>query len=196
MSYKDYINELDALSAVMEKTPQTVGFVHRFYVPGWIGFIQVCIVEHKMDKAAKRLIYKNLDYLDCADRIIELTQKACEARKQSEDFQEKENGNLDNLAIANSCFRAIDAWVNIYPEIASWMNRQIDDNHVTCVLGIVQKNVVDSLSEIMEVPTEKSNYKPNSSFMREMKAMGNQIAAMFCNVIIFAAVASLISAIF
>lgn len=196
MSYKDYINELDALSAVMEKTPQTVGFVHRFYVPGWIGFIQVCIVEHKMDKAAKRLIYKNLDYLDCADRIIELTQKACEARKQSDDFQKNDNDSIDNHAIANSCFRAIDAWVNIFPEIAFWMNRKIDDNHVTCAFGIVQKNVVASLSEIIEVPAEKSNHKSNSSFMREMKAMGNQIAAMFCNVIVFAAIASLISAIF
>lgn len=196
MAHKKYLAELDELTATLEKKTQTVGFVHRFFVPGWIGFIQECIVESKMSKAAKQPIHKGLNYYDCGDKIVELTRKACEARKQSEDFHEKENGNVDNLAILNSSFRAIDAWVNIYPEIAYWMNRHVNDNYVTCALGIVQDNVKSSLSEILELPAEKKNHKPNSSFMRDMKAMGGQIAAMFCNVLVFGVVASLISAIF
>lgn len=196
MAHKKYLAELDELTATLEKKPQIVGFVHRFFVPGWIGFIQECIVESRMSKAAKRPIYKGLNYYECGDKIIELTQKACDARKQSDNFKEKENDNMDNISILNSSFRAIDAWANIYPEIAYWMNRQVNDSHVTCALGIVQENVKSSLSEIIELPAEKKNHKPNSSFIRDMKVMGGQIAAMFCNVLVFAAIASLIGAIF
>lgn len=196
MAHKKYLAELDELTATLEKMPQTVGFIHRFFVPGWIGFIQEGIVESKMSKVTKQPIHKGLNYYECGDKIAELTQKACEARKQSEDFHEKENDNMDNLSIVNSSFRAIDAWANIYPEIACWMNRQVNDNYVTCALGIVQENVKCSLSDIIELPAEKRNHKPNSSFMRDMKAMGGQIAAMFCNILVFAAIASLIGAIF
>lgn len=196
MAHKKYLAELDELTATLEKMPQTVGFIHRFFVPGWIGFIQECIVESKMSKVAKQPIHKGLNYYECGDKIAELTQKACEARKQSEDFHEKENDNMDNLSILNSSFRAIDAWANIYPEIAYWMNQQVNDNYVTCALGIVQENVKSSLSDIIELSAEKKNHKPNSSFMRDMKAMGGQIAAMFCNIFVFAAIASLIGAIF
>lgn len=188
--------ELDELTATLEKKPQTVGFVHRFFVPGWIGFIQECIVERKMSKVAKRPIHKGLNYYECGDKIAELTRKACEARKHSEDFHEMENDNVDNLSILNSSFRAIDAWVNIYPEIAYWMNQQVNDNYVTCALGLVQENVKHSLSEIIELPADKSPHQPNSSFMHDMKAMGGQIAAMFCNLIVFAAIFCLKGAIF
>lgn len=196
MAHKKYLAELDELTATLEKRPQTVGFVHRFFVPGWIGFIQECIIENKMSKAAKQPIHKGLNYYECGDKIVELTRKACEARKQSENFHEKENNNIDNLSIVNSSFRAIDAWANIYPEIAYWMDRQVNGSYVTCALGIVQENVKCSLSEIVELPSEKKNHKPNSTFMRDMKAMGGQIAAMFCNILVFAAIASLIGAIF
>lgn len=196
MAHKKYLAELDELTATLEKQPQTVGFVHRFFVPGWIGFIQGCIVESKMSKAAKQPIHKGLNYYECGDKIAELTQKACVARKQSGDFREKENDNIDNLSIVNSSFRAIDAWANIYPEIAHWMDRQVNDKYVTCALGIVQGSVKSSLSEIIDLPAEMKNHKPNSSFMRDIKAMGSQLAAMFCNILVFAAIASLVYAIF
>lgn len=196
MAYKQYIAELDELSSTLAQKPQTVGFVHKFFVPGWIGFIQKCIVENKMSKAAKLPIYKGLNYYECGDKIVELTEKACEARKKSEDFKGKENDNMDNIAILNSSFRAIEAWTNVYPEIAYWMDRQVNDNYVTCALGIIQNNVMRSVSEIVDIPAEKRNTKPNSSFSRDLKAMGGQLAAMFCNILVFAAIASLIGAIF
>lgn len=196
MEYTQYISELDELTAMLEKKPQIVGFVHRFFVPGWIGFIQECIVESKMSKAAKQPIHKGLNYYECGDKIAELTKKACDARKKSEDFHEKENDNMDNLSILNSSFRAIDAWANIYPEITYWMNQQISDNNVTCALGIVLENVKSSLSEIIDLPAEKKNHRHNSSFMSDMKAMGGQIAAMFCNILVVATITYLIGAIF
>lgn len=196
MDYKQYIAELDELTSTLAKKPQTVGFVHKFFVPGMIGFIQECMVESKMSKAARQPIHKGLNYYECGDKIVEFTEKACDARKHSEDFKGKENDNLDNLAILNSSFSAIEAWTHVYPEIAYWMNRRVGDNYVTCALGIVQKNVEHSISEIVDIPVEKRDARPNSSLSREMKAMGGQLAAMVCNVIVFAAIASLIAAIF
>lgn len=196
MGHKKHLVELNELTATLEKMPQTVGFVHRFFVPGWVGVVQECIIDHKMSKVAKRPIYKGLNYYECGDKIAELTRSACEARKEADDFRENDNDNLDNLSIVNSSFRAIDAWANIYPEIAYWMNRQVNNNYVTCALGIVQENVNSSLSKIIELPAEKKNHKPNSSFSRDLKAMGGQIAAMVCNVLLFATIASLIGAIF
>lgn len=196
MAHKKYLTELNELTATLERKPQTVGFVPRFFVPGWIGFIQECIVESKMSKVVKQPIHNGLNYYECGDKIAELTQKACEARKLSEDFHGRENDNKDNLSIFNSSFRAIDAWANIYPEIAYWMNKRVNDNYVTCAFGIVQEKVKSSLSDIIELPSEKKNFKQNSSFMREMKAKGGQLAAMFCNIIVFLIVATLLAAIF
>lgn len=196
MEYEIYIRELDELTNAMSMKPQTIGFVHKFIVPGWIGFIQECIIESKMSKAAKQPIYKNLDYFQCADKIIELTDNACKSITDSADFNGKDNDNSKHLAVLASVSKAVDAWVNIYPEIAYWMNQKIDDRHVTCALGIMERNVNDSLSSIMEISQNRVTANSNSSFGQEMKAMGNQILAMICNILIFAAIASLIGAIF
>lgn len=196
MEYEKYLRELDELTNAMSRRPQTVGFVHKFFVPGWIGFIQECVVEHKMSKAAKLPIYNNLDYLQCADKIVELTANACIAITESAEFNGKDNENPKHLAVLASVSKAIEAWVNIYPEIAYWMNQKIDDQHITCVLGIMEDSIKNSLSSIMEVSKDIVKSKSNSSFGQEMKAMGNQILAMICNILVFAAIASLIGAIF
>ena len=196
MEYEKYLRELDELTNAMSRMPQTVGFVHKFFVPGWIGFIQECFVESKMSKATKQPIYNGMGYYQCADKIVELIDKACMAIKESPDFNGKENDNPKHLVVLASASKAIDVWTNIYPEIAYWMNQKIDDQHVTCALGIVERNVRDSLSSIMTLSQDIVEPKNNSSFGQEMKAMGNQILAMICNILIFAAIASLIGAIF
>ena len=196
MEYKKYVTELDELTSTLAQYPQTVGLVHRFFVPGWIGFIQQCIVENKIGKTAMQPIYKNLNYYECGDKIADLTHKACEARKQSLDFKEDEKDNIHNLIILNSSFKAIEAWTNVYPVIAYWMNKNVDDKYVTCALNIVQDNVKNSLSEIMTLPAEKKHYKRNYSFAREMKAVGGQMASIFCNIIVLVVIAAIIGAIF
>lgn len=196
MEYEKYLRELDELTNAMSRRPQTVGFVHKFFVPGWIGFIQECVVEHKMSKAAKLPIYNNLDYYQCADKIIELTDYACKAIKESADFNGKDNENTKHLAVFVSVSKSIEAWVNIYPEIACWMNLKIDDKHITSVLGIVEKNIKHSLSSIMDISQDRVKSKYNSSFGQEMKAMGNQILAIICNLLVLSIVGLLLSAIF
>lgn len=195
MAYQEYINQINNLADTLAKKPQTVGFVHKFFVPGWIGFIQECIVENKMSKVAKQPIYNGMGYLECGNKIAELVDKACRARIESDPNFAKSNDDSANLQILSASLNALDAWAHVYPEIAYWMNQKINDQYVTNALGIIQGNVKNSISTIMDVPSEKISNK-SSSFASEMKAMGGQIAAMFCNVIVFAAVFSLLAAIF
>lgn len=195
MDNQNYISQLNTLADDLAKRPQRVGFVHKFFVPGWIGFIQECIVESKMAKVSKQPIYQGMGYLECGDKIAELVAKACEAKKESVENFEKSNDDPENLTIMASAMTALDAWTHIYPEIAYWMNQKVGDNYVTNALGIIQGNIRNSLSTIMDVPSEKMSNR-SSSFASEMKAMGGLIAAMFCNILVFAVVAGLISAIF
>lgn len=195
MPHQKYIEQLDEMTTVLSQKPQAVGFVHKFFVPGWVGFIQECFVESKMSKAAKQPIYNGLGYYECGDRIIELVSSACKARTESNPEFTKSNDDINNLRILSSAMNAMEAWTNVYPEIAYWMNRKVGDDYVTNALGVIQGNVKESISTIMDVPAERISNK-SSSFTSEMKAMGGQIAAMFCNILVFAAIAGLISTIF
>ena len=196
MTTQDYINELNTLTSVLRKQPQYIGFNHKFYVPGWVGFIQESIVESKMNKAAEKPIYDGKGYYACADKIIELVDGACKAKKESVDNFEKNNQDEESLQILSSASDALDAWIDIYPEIAFWMNRKIDDKYITNAVGIIQGNLRESMSTIMDIPKDNFKSKSNSSFGSEMKAMGNQILGMICNVILFAAIFGLLGAIF
>ena len=95
-----------------------------------------------------------------------------------------------------SVSKSVEAWVNIYPEIARWMNIKIGDKNITCVLSIVEKNIKNSLSSIMDVSQDRVKSKYNSSFGQETKAMGNQILAMICNLLVLTIISLLLSTMF
>ena len=192
MRTQEYINELKELIEALSHQTQYIGFNHKFYVPGWIGLIQESIVESKMSKVAKQPIYKGLNYYECGNRIVELTSKACNALIESEDYQGKDNP--ENLVIMSTSFKALDAWTNVFPEIAYWMNYKINDSQVTCALGVLQNSLKESLSKIVRIPNEKD--KQQSSFGQEMKAMGGQIVAYICNMIVLGIIFGILSAIF
>lgn len=195
MKYQQFTEELDDMVVVLSNTPQKTGFNHPFYVPGWVGFIQECFVEHKMNKTAKIPIYKGLSYFECADKIIDLVKDACGARKYSDDFQ-KGNDCKDNLDIVSSAMKAVDAWINVYPEIALWMNRQLGENTIVSTAYIVRCCVESALSDIVDIPKEESTSKSKSSFGSDTKAFVSQIAAIICNCIVFVVVWVLLIAIF
>lgn len=194
MAYKQYLAELNELTSTLCLKPQTVGFAHKFFVPGWIGFIQECIVDNKMSKAAKQPIYNGLNFYECGNLIIELTQKACDARIKSEDFNGKDNENVDNLAILNSSLSAIDAWVNVFPEIAFWKNRYIDGGKfVTSPLYIIQGNVKLSLATILDIPKDDTRSESSPSFFQDLKERFYPAVAMICNIIVIGIVGAIIS---
>lgn len=196
METQKYIQQLNELTETLKKQPQYVGFNHRFYVPGWIGFVQQCIVESKMTRAAKKPIYQGKGFYECGDIIIDLVDNACKAKKESVDNFEKNNEDIESLQIVSSATEALDAWINIYPEIAYWMNQKFDDKYITNAVGIIQGNLKESLTSIIDLPKENFKPKTNSSFCRELKAMGSQMLAMICNILVFAAVFGLLATIF
>ena len=188
----------------MERKPQTVGFVHRFFVPGWIGFIQECIIENKMSKAAKQPIHKGLNYYECAELIMKLTGDICKERLSENESIDKSFDNPDNIEIMKSVFGAIEAWSNVYPEIAFYKNVKISERFISCAYNVTLDNCQTSLKKIMELPkSQPSNkgserhkkVKRRSSFRRDMQAFGYQMVAIFCNIIVLGVVACTISGI-
>lgn len=196
MTTKDYINELDSLTSALKKQPQFVGFNHKFYVPGFIGFIQEWIVESKMNKVARTPIYNGKGYYACADKIMKLVDGACKSKKESAENFEKNNQDPESLQILTSASNALEAWVEIYPEIAYWMNRKINDRYITNAFGVIQGNIRESMSTIMDIPKDNFRPKYKTSFGSQMKSMGNQVLGMICNVILFALIIVLFATIF
>ena len=67
---KDQLNDIiRVINDISNKRP-IVGFHHSFYVPGWIGIIQTTIVESKMNKFASSTFYRNMNYYEFGDWII------------------------------------------------------------------------------------------------------------------------------
>lgn len=195
METQKYIQQLKELTEALKKQPQYIGFNHKFYIPGWISFAQEYLVERKMSKAAKKPIYQGEGYYECANKIIEIVDNACKAKKNSENFI-KRNDDVESLQIVSSADDALNALINIYPEIAYWMNQKINDQYITNVVGIIQDNFKKSLSSIIDIPKNNFNLETNSSFGNEFKAVGNQLLGMICNIIVIAAISCLYISIF
>jgi hypothetical protein len=204
MEYHKYIDELNAITSILSQTPSKIGFHHKFYVPGWTGFIQSCIVEHQMNKAAKRPIYQNLGYFECGDKIDDLVAKACQARVESSTNDEKDNNNPENLAILEAATNAINSWRNIYPEIADLMTLQADNKHMASPFGVHYTNITKSLSLIVNLPKESQHRKKEkTSFLKSIwnglvDAFGaplEYIVTLICNLLLAGVVIALISGI-
>lgn len=196
MVIQKYIQQLNELTEALKKQPQYIGFCHRFYVPGWIGFIQVCIVERKMSKAAKKPIYNGKGYFECANLIADLVDGACKAKKEETDNSDIINEDNESAQIVSSANDALTSWINIYPEIAYWMNQKIDDKHITNAVGIIQRNLRKSLSTIIDLPKEIFESETNYSFVSELKALGNQLLGTICNIIVIIPIWGVLCAIF
>lgn len=66
---KNIMQELIVANESLANKEPVYGFHHKFYVPGWIGFIQECIVESKMQKFNKKIFYAGKGYIDFVNWI-------------------------------------------------------------------------------------------------------------------------------
>ena len=197
MVSQEYIDELKTITDTLKNKPQYIGFNHKFYVPGWVGFIQQAFVESKMNKIDKRPIYNGKGYYDCGFKIAELVYDACEAKRYSHEDFVKNNDDEETILIFSSAMEALGAWENVYPEMAHWMNRKINDKYITNTISLLSQNIRGSLEKIMDFPDVDSLHQSkSSSFVNEMKDMGNWLLAYVCNMIVFIAIFSVLIAIF
>lgn len=112
-----FLRELEGLVAALRAERRRVGFLHKFFLPGPLGSVQEWIISSRMMRVARRRIYAGLDYYECGDRIAGLVAEAC-ARIPA---HETESGCARKLLLRAT--EAVDAWINLYPEIAYWRMR-------------------------------------------------------------------------
>lgn len=193
--YRTHLEELDNMTQVLSMHPGKIGFVHKFIVPGIIGWVQEQIIEGKMNVEAQKNIYKDLNYYECGNKIIELTKILCEKRYNSTEIIDKDLENPINTEILESVGSAIEKWGRIYPEIANWPNQEFEKDLKISPLGVIQIRTNHALCSIMDLPRERAN-RPKKTFLQGLKEDGYWALSMFINIILFAIIVGLIRAIF
>ena len=197
METEFYIRELEELRGALRSESQYIGFHHKFYIPGWIGWIQRIFVEKKMDQQAKKPIYKGKGYYDCGFKIASLVYDACESRRLSDPCFQKDNNHPAHQAIYLNAMQALKDWSQIYPEIAEMPNRRINDQTYISTSGLLYHKIQSHLSEIMDVKGEdKINVKPKESMLSDIIDFGQWLITWACNMIVFVAIFSILIAIF
>ncbi len=188
---KDFLSKLITAIEVLAAKQPVVGFHHRFYVPGWIGFIQLSIVEHKMNKYENENFYGGMTYIDFANWIINSSKQICELQlaeverlnnRESEIFQQQANIIIEvfNMIAEN--------WYQCAPEVASICNRPYTDGTTISVVGIVYHALEDNLKPLgYPQSIKKQPIYEGPSF----SDIGNHLLAMVCNMVLLGVVLSI-----
>lgn len=194
------MNEVyEAMETLSHRQPVT-GFHHRFYVPGWIGSIQWFIVGSKMDKWCKQPFYKDKDYYEFADWIGDTAHTLHDYLNNPEtkgrvDYEQHSN------EIVSTIHLLMVIWAECSPEVASFTDRDYRDDatgqeYRVSIGFLLNKRVEYEIGKprlVTETTNETSAWK---DFKEEAKSFGYMIAGWFINIVIFALIAGLISAIF
>ena len=170
---------------ISQKQP-VVGFHHRFYVPGWIGFIQECIVEHNMGKFVDDVFYDKMNYLEFGNWIATSSKKICELLlieaeqknyKDSELFQQQANAIIE-------LFNTLTlSWCRCAPEVVStYTVGKADDDYITSLAGFVYRELENNLKPLgypQSIEKEPTFYEGPS-----FRDVGNQLLSYFCNLLL------------
>ena len=112
---EDLVYVIDALS---EKTPVR-GFHYSFYLPGWIGYFQRCLVKNEMRRFSTQNFYKNLDYLEFGHWIVDVSKEIARLQQETQ-AKNSEIAQLQTAAIIR-IFEVLTAlWINYCPEISTY----------------------------------------------------------------------------
>ncbi len=204
MPHQQFVSQLNEITEVLIKETRTNNLEHKFIVPGWIGFIQECIICHNKEKALKRPLYNGLGYLECANYIMDCVDNACKARVKSTPNFRKSNTDPENLEILTATVRAIDIWMSIYPEIAFDPTIPVSKNCVTTPCRKIQNVVYDSLSTIMDISEDKivhpdkTKKRKNIYSISEINknTLGNRMAGIICNLLLVTVIICIFDSLF
>lgn len=187
---------IDAADTISKRTP-TIGFHHKFYVPGWISVIQITIVESKMSTFEKATFYKEKNYVDFANWIIKSSKELADLQiKQidSDKSQDKEISKQQSDSIITILHAVAEAWYNCAPEVASICNREYTKDTRISLAGIVFR-ALEEILEPLGCPQSSSQKEPGYEGP-SFSDMGNQLLAMICNIILFAIIIGIGSLLF
>ena len=190
---KNIMQELIVANDSLANKEPVYGFHHKFYVPGWIGFIQECIVESKMQKFDKQVFYAGKGYIDFINWIGDKADAVAKCYSEIENMDEAKSTVCKKLIVA-IFDSTIDNWVKCCPEIATYCNIDFDGNTKISPIGWIHYKLASILQKF-EYPQFDSS-SSMGSVVSVMKAQGYYIIGYILNVIILACVLGIIGAIF
>lgn len=186
-----------AINDLALRTP-VIGIFHpRFYVPGWIGFIQLQFTEGKMETEAKKPFYKGMNYYEFADWILTMAKNLAELHKETKstygetDLKKYKEQSDQIIKLIKAL---IEVWIQCYPEIATIVNRELKDGRQFSLAGLVylgSKEILDPIG-YMNI----GNGSSKTSFGEDMKDTFYQILGIICNGIVLFTIGGLLSLIF
>lgn len=185
---------ISAIEELFARVP-VVGFHHSFYVPGWVGSIQLHFVEKEMEKEAEKPFYDGMGYFDCANWIIEKTDQFASLHataKPEVDGEEMARWTEQSGQIVFLVHKLIEAWAHCYPEIATIVNRKIDDMVISAV-GLLQLSTNSALAKITEMKEDEGPAQPGC--LQSMKDAGYNILGMLCNLIVLSIIWGIVGSI-
>lgn len=189
---KNNIQELIVANDSLGNKEPVYGFHHKFYVPGWIGFIQECIVESKMQKFNKKIFYAGKGYINFANWVVDKADAVAKCYSEIENMNEEKSSICKKLIVA--IFDSIvDNWAKCCPEVATFCNIDFGGNTKISPLGFVHYKLASALQNFGYPQFDSNTSK--SSFISEMKAQGYYIIGYILNVIILACIFGIIQAI-
>ena len=143
---KDKLNDIIiVINELSQKTP-VIGFHHSFYVPGWIGFFQMMVVENKMNKFASKTFCRNMNYFEFGDWIINRSKEIANLQKESstEDIQMTQSQNDAIIRV----FKVLTAlWMNYLPEVSTYHSIKYSENTLISPAGMVYKGLEENLKQ-------------------------------------------------
>ena len=190
---KNIMQELIVANDSLANKEPVYGFHHKFYVPGWIGFIQECIVESKMQKFDKQVFYAGKGYIDFINWIGDKADAVAKCYSEIENMDEAKSTVCKKLIVA-IFDSTIDNWAKCCPEIATYCNFDFNENTKISPIGWIHYKLASILQKFEYPQFDSSSSK--GSAVSVMKAQGYYIIGYILNVIILACVLGIIGAIF
>ena len=193
---KETLDEIVNASIELSQRTPVVGFHHRFYVPGWIGFIQETIVNKNMHKWRSEVFYKGKTYDEFMFWMISSSEKLCELQISSKpaNYMDEEDMQLykqRKKAIVDTVDDLIKVWSSVAPEVVFQRNLKGDEDGPISPYKFVCDNVALALEDL---GYPKPYVSKNTGGCRaEMRELFYRVAGMFINCLTLAAIGALIS---
>lgn len=192
---KETLDEIVNVSIELSQRTPVVGFHHRFYVPGFIGFIQEKIVENKINKWESQIFYKDKNYEEFASWIVDITTKVVKLHLDEKPIED--NGadltiyNAQSQVIIELTHILLNVWSDCAPEVANTSNRIVKDKFIKSLYGIIYNEAAVELNKIgfRRPPVSKSS---EPGCLGELRVLGIRILGYIINIILFSLIFTLI----
>ena len=192
---KETLDEIVNVSIELSQRTPVVGFHHRFYVPGWIGFIQETIVNKNMHKWRSEVFYKGKTYEEFGSWIVDITTKVVKLHLDEKPIED--NGadltiyNAQSQVIIELTHILLNVWSDCAPEVANTPNRIVKDKFIKSLYGIIYNEAAVELNKIgfRRPPVSKSS---EPGCLGELRVLGIRILGYIINIILFSLIFTLI----